>query len=174
LFILLLSCGALGLLPVAANAQQQEAKMEERLDAEVKNFQKGKPFVDGSHDFSGSKAAGVKSANVKDFYLVRKFSLKDFVAADYHGSKSYWMGEFKYSTQAATAAAKENAEGKKQFAAKALPVKDALDSKKAFATTAQIDVDSIPKAPPQTPKVWQGTIEPMSIDDVRALLNKNK
>jgi hypothetical protein len=55
-----------------------------------------------------------------------------------------------------------------------LPVKDALDSKKAFATTAQIDVDSIPKAPPQTPKVWQGTIEPMSIDDVRALLNKNK
>jgi len=188
--LLLLLCfgGALLCLPAVCRAQQQDKGMMQRLDDEARagqlamgNLGKGKPYIDPHHDFSQTKTYKTQSAHVKDVYLPPKFRVSYFLTGVWHGSKDFWMGEFKYATTSARV--KDAAGAKKEYPTKAKVVKEERDQNKTFSTqvASEKDVRNIKRGvfdPPLSGTTragsWQGAMDVMTIDQVRDLLNKNK
>ena len=152
---------------------------------------KGKPFFMSGRNFFGSKTFDAKSAYVKDYYVFQKFNAKDFLTGSYNGTHSFWMGDFKFNTASAEA---KGSKGRvipnltKAYATKSLPVQASRDANKGYGVTgyatkksgfrgkAQDTIDAQgPAALASSEKVgWQGKMQPMTIEEVRDLLNKPK
>src|SRR5687768_1223349 len=132
-----------------------------------------------------NRSFGAKSAQSKTFYFKQSYSPKEFQAKSFTGTKNAWMGDFKFSTKEA------NSRGKFQVpnADRAYTVSDA-GTKTARESEKAMNVRALPggdreylgpeskrihkAVDPTKPTGWEGVMKPMTIDEVRELLNKNK
>ncbi len=139
--------------------------------------------------FHGGRGFAMKGASVKEFQFDQKVSPKQFNTAAYAGTKSSWMGNFKFSANSAKTTGKyEIPNADKAAPVKEHAVKGYVDSDKKMAVrdyagqrpylrrgASQDLIDKNPEKAAQGGTVgWNGTMKPMTIDDVRELLNKNK
>lgn len=130
--------------------------------AQNKSFQGGKSFSSGSG-----------SARTKSFLFGKsKAQQKSFQTKEFRGKTTFWSGEYKTNTAQGTAPFRE---GNKKSETKTAEVKEAQAADRGYVTrdyetraaqfrgTAQGALDAEYK-----------NREPLSIDQVRELLNKNK
>ncbi len=182
-FLPLLLGGAL-CLGAAAQAQQQEEKIDKILHPDL-----NKSFDTSVQKTFGSSAFDSKTRRVielKPIQEPRKYSLKSFLTGAFHGDKSFWMGDFKYSTREANSQARHLfAFPEKNYVTKPLEVKNAngVDKHYEAANVPTRDFrgkESERLRTPLTPDQaanngYRGDMHELkSIDDVRALLNKSK
>src|SRR5690606_14521922 len=119
----------------------------------------------------------------------QKFNAKTYRAKDYGGTKSAWTGNFRLEDKkAATTGKYEIVNVKRAIPVKSQEVSAARESDKGAATReyaglrpfwkrgrSQDRFDSEGGTPKDDKAVgWTGDLKPMTIDDVRELLNKNK
>lgn len=126
-----------------------------------------------------------KSAGAKEFYFQQKFSPKGYETKDFGGKKSSWFGNFKFATKDAAPKGRYEIPNARQAAAvKTAPTKDALETGKRAVTreladahrpylgkeSAKLNTAIDPNHPPR----WTNDLKELkTIDDVKALLNKN-
>jgi hypothetical protein len=163
-------------------AQEQEKTLEQRL---LGKPDLGKVFDSRQGSTFGSQSFATGTARVKNFYFTQKFAPKDYDTRAYGGTKSSWLGNFKFSTrEAGTTGQYEIPNAAKKADTKTVPVSDARENSKTMSTTAYAKRDR-PYLGPEANRVhrtvpangqlgWSGDLRPMTIDDVRELLNKNK
>ena len=183
LFLPLVFGGMLCLHGVAR--AQADSRMEQILHpSQEKAFDLTKEKRFGSKGFDSRTN---KVVEMKSTYLPRKFDAKSFLTGSYHGDKSFWMGDFKYSAGAANTTPHSLflAPGK-TYQTKASPVKDASGVKTYSDAAAALPTRDFRGRERQklhtalTPEQaanngYQGELtELKSINDVRALLNKSK
>jgi hypothetical protein len=162
-------------------AQEQEKTLEQRLlgkpDEKAFDLRQGSTF--------GRQSFVTGTARVKNFYFTQKFAPKDYDTRAYGGTKSSWFGNFKFSTrEAGTKGNYEIPNATKKADTKTLPVSDARENSKTMSTTAYAkrdrpylgpEANRLHRTVPANGQVgWTGDLRPMTIDDVRELLNKNK
>jgi len=188
----LLCLGALLLAPAVAPAQ--ESQMERRMDQAWRDALngKGKAFVPYQKSETITKNAPAKAAIVQEFQAIKPFRAKDFLSGSYQGSKSFWMGEFKFNTTGADIANSGKAQGRviphlnEPHPTKALAVTDARESGKRYGVTEYAtrksdfrgtSQEKLDKEGPEAMKSdigWTGNMQTMTLEQVRDLLNKNK
>lgn len=135
---------------------------------------------------SASRSFSSKSATSKSFLFKQKGLAKEYRAKNFAGSKSAWMGDFKFAARQANTRGKyEVPNATRQANTKTMEVADARESTKGmpareFAKSHRPymgrEADKMKKgyAPGEQPEGWSGELSVMTIDDVRELLNKNK
>jgi hypothetical protein len=150
---------------------------------------KPKEFNMGALRGGPNRAFPGKAASTNEFYFVDKTRTKDFATREYT-SKGAWMGDMKYGTKEART--KESWFAKKSARTKTFDTKDARDASKTATTRAlpggdrsflaqgrrQADLDAtgrdkIPFGTTDLGPAWSGDLKPLTIDDVKGLLNKN-
>ncbi len=169
-------------------AQEQESGVARLLrgpDSKIAYEPQNKTFQD-DRTFSG---AG--KAYVKDYLFDQKVQTKAFSSKEFAGSKDFWAGDFKLSKYAAADPQQRRfiiPNATKTFDTSSADVKNARESGKSvpmdkYAGNLQFkgryeDQTNLATDPKATAK---GSLQeqraaktPMSIDQVRALLNKNK
>lgn len=162
-------------------AQEQEKTVAQRVlgkpdPLKVFDVRQGSTF--------GRQSFVTGTARVKNFYFTQKFAPKDYDTRAYGGTKGSWFGDFKFATrEAGTKGNYEIPNAAKKADTKTLPVSDARENSKTMATAAYAKRDR-PYLGPEANRVhrpitagqvgWSGDLRPMTIDDVRELLNKNK
>jgi hypothetical protein len=179
----------LALLTLAAPllAQEQEQKLWDRLN---RNPQKDKEMVFDTRQasFSSSRSFNSKSANSKGFLFKQKFSAGEYRSKEYAGTKSAWSGDFKFSARQANTRGKfEVPNASRQVNTKTMDVADARESAKGMPTRdfagqrpylkRGASQDRLDREGPGFNDQHIGTtsdLRPMTIDDIRELLNKNK
>jgi hypothetical protein len=168
-------------------AQQQERKLEDRilkpnLDLQF-NLSKSSSF--------GNRSAPSKNANVREFAFTQKVAPKEFASKDFGGSKASWFSKLKFFSRnsASTEGKYAIPNASKKADTKTLSVDDAREASKSMDTAQYAKADrpylirgrsqdklddekGVPKD--NKPLGWGGSLTPMTIDDVRELLNKNK
>lgn len=182
LFLLLL---AAVLCPSGAvQAQQQESRMDKMLHPDLnQSFDVDKSKSFGSRAFDSKSR---RSTEAKSFSLPQKFNSREYLTGAYSGGKSFWLGDFKYSTaEANTTPRSKLVLTTNSDATKTSPVKSDRDAQKQYETRAVATRDFRGKERAKlntslTPEQaanngYRGELtELKSIDDVRALLNKSK
>ena len=186
----LLALSLLALLGAAASAfGQQQEKMIDRLlkkpDATL-NYDVRKSTFGTDRSFSS------KSAPSKEFSGARAFSAKSFNAKSFAGTQKAWMADTKYGTKEAdTKGRYQIPNSDKSPALKTVDVKESSDARKTVDTRAspeegrsffakgrsqdRFDMEKgVPSERGRTPVGYSGDLKPMTIDDIRTLLNKNK
>jgi hypothetical protein len=165
-FAILLLLGLGGVLRA-----QDDPKMDAILNPDysaASQFQ-GKTFYSGGTNSSDS----TKSANVKSFYFVQKFSAKSFDTRAFD-TRDFWQGEFQFTTKAA--AVKTDSAVGKVYETKAAPVKDATESGKGYGVKGYATREADEKgktSQAHLDEMYKGKTE-LNINQVRDLLNKNK
>lgn len=182
--LLLVSLVALG---SSALAQSQEKTLSQRLNLKMTDEAVQKMEFDTRQaSFSGGRTFQSKSATSKTFGFMQKFSSKEFRSKEFSGSKSAWMGDFRFSTRKANTSGKYTIpNATRQADTKTMEVADARESGKGMPTRdfskshrpylgreAQKMKNGI--SPGQQAVGWTGDLKEMTIDDIRELLNKNK
>jgi hypothetical protein len=193
----------------AIKAAQRERKRQEaerrKRPPDARIDQILHPDVGQSFNLSKEKRFGTKgydtsSPNILEFkspVLPQKFNAKEYMTGSFHGEKAFWMGDFRYSVNAANTAPKSLffLPGK-TYQTKAVPVKGVNDASKnftdvnsalptrdfrgggAFGRSGKFDQQRLdtPLTPEQAAaNGYRGDLtELKTIDDVRTLLNKNK
>ena len=169
----------------ALHAQEQERKIKERTIKQRFSNDENLTFDVRQGSTFGTQKFQTGNARVKDFYFTQRFGPKDYATKDYSGTKRSWFGDFKFSTsQAPTKGKYEIPNAAKQAETKTMPVNDARESSRTMPTDAFAKRDRSylgPESkrlhhtvPQDKPVGWTGELRPMTIDDVRELLNKNK
>jgi hypothetical protein len=138
---------------------------------------------------TGATFNGTGKAFVKDFYFIDRFRPRSFDTRTFFGTKDHWAGDFKFKTNAAnlnTSGIIANAT--KPYGTKTSETKAANESNKESATRTyansgqwrgrgksqdRFDRDG-PKAQGDSSVGLQGNMHPLTIEEVRDLLNKNK
>jgi hypothetical protein len=178
-----LCVGCLLALVTLASAQKQEKTLEERL--------LGKPDVTKAFDvrqgstYFGGQAFRTTDARVIDFFFTQRMAPKGYATTEFKGSKGTWFGDFHFSTKEASAKGKyEIPNAAKKADTKTMPVADAREHDKTKPTNSFAN-GKRPYLGPEAERLhlllpadravgWTGDLKPMTIDDVRTLLNKNK
>jgi hypothetical protein len=156
---------------------------DEVLAPKPKEFNMGALRSGPSRSFDG------KPAHVNEFQFVDRVRTKDFGTSDYT-TKGAWMGDLKYGTK--DARTKESWFAKKSARTKTFDTKESRDASKTANTRAlpggdrsflaqgrrqaDLDVNGRQKIPFGTTDMgpsWSGDLKPLTIDDVKGLLNKN-
>jgi hypothetical protein len=158
--------------------------------AEVLVGDKYKEFNLAAMRGGSAKAFGTKGAYSNEFHFVDRVRTKDFYTRDYV-SKKAWMGDAKFATKASptkeswfsrrtarsekTYATKESRDANREHGTRALP-----GGEKPFLvqgrTQAGLDAtgkDKIPFGTTDMGPSWSGELKPLTVDDVKGLLNKN-
>lgn len=175
-----------------AFAQQQESKL---LDRVLKHDQTLEFDIAKASSFTG-KASRTNSARTKGFHIGQKYAPKEYKAKAFAGTKSAWQGDFKFSTREANTSGKYRIpNAQKEAETKTMRVKAAREAEKSMGTRefanaqrpflnrgrSQDQIDE-GQAAGTNPRVlqytlqdkWTGSLNELkTIDDVRALLNKN-
>lgn len=148
-----------------------------------------KEFNTASARFGSRSAYGEKSAKTNEFHFIDRTRTKAFGTKSY-GTKGAWMGDAKFATKSAPT--KTSWFGSKSARVKSYDTKEARDASKTAATRAlpegdrtyvaqgrrqaQLDKngrDTIPMGTHDMGPSWSGELKPLTIDDVKSLLNKN-
>jgi len=170
------------------HAQQQEPKLEERL---LYTPNSSLAYAPEKGAFLSGKTFNAGKAYVKDYEYDQKVQTKAFSAKDFSGAKGYWAGNFKLSdSKTPVQDAFVLSSMSKTYATKAEDVKNARESGETSPTRGyagnvqfkgryedQTELATNAKAKPKS-AAWrqeqEKTKSPLSIDEVRDLLNKNK
>lgn len=143
-------------------------------------------YYSGDHRLGGMKSFGTNSARSKGFNFSQKFHPNEYASEKgYKGSKSDWKGDTKFTTKAASTEGKrEIVNADRKAPTKGAPTKeDWQSSKKAPAHDSQYakreflgpDAKKVHENVPLSKQdSWKGDLHPMTIDEVRDLLNKPK
>ena len=182
-FLSLFLVGAL-CLGVTAQAQQQEEKIERILHPDMnKSFDLSMQKKFGSNAFESRTNRVVEMKTISD---PRQYAIKSFLTGAFHGDKSFWMGDFKYSASEANMQPRHLfALPTKSYSTKPMAVKDAagVDKKYDAANVPTRDFRGKEREKLRTQLTpeqaanngYRGDLNELkSIDDVRALLNKSK
>lgn len=178
----------------------QRGEVGSRRGAEILDFDPQKSF-DPTRSNAGGRVYETRGARTKDFQYSQRVSPKGFRTESYTGVKSPWFADSKFATTGANTKGKyEIPNAAKKADTKAMPVSDARESRKTMATRNLPDggrsylgkeMDRIGRAPtPESLADWRqngettvtvggrvekfSTLKPLSLEDVRDLLNKNK
>jgi hypothetical protein len=144
-------------------------------------------YYSGEHTLGGMKSFGTHSTkSQKDFNFSQKFHPSGYASEKgFKGSKTDWKGDAKFTTKAAgTEGSRKMLDTSKKAAIKTAATKeDWQSSKKAptredrYAKREFLGPES-KKLHANTPESkmnsWKGDLQPMTIDEVRDLLNKPK
>jgi hypothetical protein len=181
--LLLASLFALTALPLLA--QEQERKLMDRLM---------KPNMEQEFDtrqsrFGNRSSVKAKPARTKSFNPSQNYSAKSFRSKEYGGTKTAWSGDFRQvDKKAPTKGRYEVANATREVPVKTKDVADARESNKGAGTREYAGLRSFWKRgrsqdrfdkegglpQDEKPVGWTGELKPMTIDDVRELLNKNE
>lgn len=171
-------------LATAAFAQEQERTLAERISKPDQNL-----TFDIRQGGTSSKSYSPGKARVKEFGFSQGFRTKDFNAKQFrskeYASKGAWMGDMRFQAQGANTSGKyEIPNLEKQAGNKTAAVKDSSDAEKSMAVRAYAkgerpylgpEADKIKKSlDPTNLPLQETTLKPLSIDDIRELLNKSK
>lgn len=169
----------------SAVGQEQERKIKERTINQRFSDDRNLTFDVRQGSSFAKREFQTGNARVKDFYFTQRFAPKEYATGAYAGTKGTWFGDFKFSTgQAPTKGKYEIPNATTKAATKTMAVNDARESDKTMPTEGYAKRDRSylgPEAkrlrrtvPADKPVGWTGDLRPMTIDDVRELLNKNK
>jgi len=160
----------LALCAGVVHAQEQESKLVQRLlnpDMSLGNWMQNMSYTTASGGMDVSK-----SASVKQFDFIQKFSPKTFETKSF-AAKDYWAGDFKFATKPANV--KAYVDNDKSYATKSAIVKDATEANKNYETKDYATREAIEKG-----KTSQNHLDEtylgkprMNMDEVRDLLNKD-
>jgi hypothetical protein len=172
----------------AAGPREQQ-KLEQRIM---------RPDMTMEYDVSNStfhgsdKKAASKKASVKDYTGLQKFDSKAYSTDSFKGAKSSWLKDEKFATSKAETKGKyELPNLKKKTDLKTVPVTESRDATKTVAVNAsregnqrfsfhgrsQDRMDAVKGSPGEkelSAGGYSGDLKPMTIDDIRTLLNKSK
>jgi len=153
-----------------AQAQEQESKLTEKLlhpDMSLGNWMQNM-----SYSTSGGGVDVTKSADVKQFDFIQKFSPKSFETKSFD-AKSYWAGDFKFATKSAEV--KTSSDADKVYATKSATIKDATESSKTYDTKDYATRDAVERGKTSQNHLNETYLgKPrMNMDEVRDLLNKD-
>lgn len=171
------------LLATAASlhAQTQDRKLEDRLTKPDMT----KEFNPSTHAVGSARTYGTGGAATKDFKFDQKIKPTAYNTGEFAGAKEASAAQRKYATTAANTSGKYSIPNAQKAAdTKTAPTKEAPDANKVAATRELSDArrpflgpesKNLNKLVDPTKGVgWKGNLEPLSIDDIRTLLNKNK
>lgn len=156
-----------------ALAQQQDQTMMER----IMNPNRDKLNPMGEKKFAQKPFEGREFAGVRDFGGVSKAPTKDFATRKFLGIRNPWFGKKEFETDAARGLRKF-AFADKEYSSRSIDTREAPDAAKGMVvrpsgmnTTKEFldrgkSQDAIDAANPAG--------KPLSIDDVRTLLNRNR
>jgi hypothetical protein len=167
-----------------ARAQQQEEKLMDRL----KRGPNSNLTYDTTQSSFGSRSATTGKVVKTGDFSTRSFLSREFISKPYAGTeKRSWFANLFFPAKSANTSGKyEIPNASQPYGTKDAPTKEARDAGKLAATSTFAATDlqylkrnrfdtSIKAAPSQDKTVgYTGDLRPMSIDDVRELLNKNK
>jgi len=170
----------MGAAPAGADGDQ-----EKRI-SKILHPDRSLAYYSGEHKLGGMKAFGTDAAKSKEFNVSQKFHPSGYASEKgFKGTKSDWKGDAKFSTTAARTEGKHGIlDADKKADSKTAPTKDASEgAKKArtredrYAKREFLGPES-KKLHENTPiskaNSWKGDLQPMTIDEVRDLLNKPK
>lgn len=176
--------GGLLCLGGTAHAQMQEEKVDRILHPNMnKSFDTSMQKKFGTGSFNNSTNG--KVIELKTVSESRKYNIKSFLTGEFHGEKSFWMGDFKYNLKENKSLSRSFLLPEKNFSTNAMPVKGAsgMDKKYDAASVPTRDYRGVERnkmrahlTPQQAAQNgYEGELKELkSIDDVRSLLNKNK
>jgi hypothetical protein len=166
---------------ISLHAQKQDRTLEERLTKPDMTLE----FNPNQHAVGSVRTYGTGGAQTKDFNFEQKIKPTAYNTGQFWGAKAASAGERQFSTAPANTKSNysiPNAE--KAAATKTAATKDAPDGSKVAATREVWDATrpflgpeskNLSKTVDQTKDYgWKGDLQPLSIDDIRTLLNKNK
>jgi len=159
---------------------------QEKRIAKILHPDRTLSYYSGEHTLGGMKSFGTNSAKSKEFDISQKFHPSGYASEKgFKGAKSDWKGDAKFATTAAKTEGKRgilNAD--KKAGTKTAATKDASEGAKK-ARTREDRYAKREFLGPESKKIhentpitkansWKGDLQPMTIDEVRDLLNKPK
>jgi hypothetical protein len=183
-----------------AHAQQQEQSFMDRLKrkpvmadgTDLKSRLSRSPNSNLTYDTNqsafGSRSISTSKVAKTGEFNTRTFLSREYISKPYGGSeKRSWFASLLFPAKSANTSGKyEIPNAGTQYGTKESPTREARDAGKVAGTNAFAQTDlpylkrnrfdtSIKAAPPQNKTLgYTGDLRPMTIDDVRELLNKNK
>lgn len=154
----------------ASSAQQQERKLIDRLlkpDTSLQNSAQTKEFPAGT-------AISTREAATKSFYVAKRSPEKEYTNVRKVGVKDFRTKESPLARQEANAASRTQfAKGDAQYPTSAYATRDASDAEKT------VEVSNYSGTRPflvrgKSQKALSAQDRPLTIEEVRELLNKNK
>ena len=122
--------------------------------------------------YDGKSSVGIKSANVHEFYIPQHYDAKSYATKDFR-ARTFSQNDLRFETREART--KTDALDQKRYATKATAVKDARESGKSYESRGYADAREFrPQGKSQKSLDAQRNKKPMTMDQVRELLNKNK
>lgn len=152
--------------------------------AEVIVPDESKTFNPATARFGNRASASEKSARTDGFRFTERFRTKEFASKEF-GAKSAWLGKLNFATK--DAPTKEAREAGKTAASKPYDTETAREAGKTAALPVVPDGERQflgkeaermkrgirPQDQEKFQNPWSGNLDPMSIEDVKKLLNKN-
>ena len=173
----------------AVAEKRRKSAMESRdaaseRGAEVMVPDESKTFNPSTARFGNRSADSDKSAHTDTFRFTERFRTKEFASKEF-GAKSAWLGKLSFATKDATT--KEAREAGKTAASKTYDTETAREAGKTAALPIVPDGERKflgkeaekmkrgirPEDQGKLENAWTGNLDPMSIEDVKKLLNKN-
>ncbi len=156
--------------------------------AEVMVPDKKRVFNPATARFGNTSSLSSKSAYTSEFRFVDGVRTKEFSSGEYRGAKTAWLEKLRFTTkEARTGEAHEASEAGKTARSKGYETDAAREAGKSAAIPVVADgtrqflgkeADRFtrgirPEDQTRFENPWNGNLEPMSIEDVKKLLNKN-
>jgi hypothetical protein len=170
--------------------QNEDQGVTER-GAEIAVLDPEKAFDPSVAQFGHSNSVSTKGARTTVFNYEDRVRTKQFGTKDAY-TKGAWMGDVKFQTKAAPVRdswfSRMTARNTKTFATrdsalseKSVPTRALVQGDKPFLVKGRRQADLDAKGPGSYPmggdrysgQSWSGDLKPMTIDDVKKLLNKN-
>ena len=157
--------------------------------AEIQVADPNKEFNLGAMRSAGSRTFQSKGARTDEFQFVDRVRTREFGTREY-ASKNAWMGDMKFATKAAptknsryaqrSASTKTYETREARDAGKSMEVRALPGGDRAFVAEgrrqAALDANgrqTIPLGQRDLGPSWSGDLKPLTVDDVKQLLNKN-
>ena len=173
------------LLLLAAAASLRAETPDPKLEDRLMKPNLTKQFNPSTHAVGSVRTYGTGGAATKDFKFDQKFKPTTYNTGEFAGAKEASAAQRSYATTAANTGGKYAIPNVQKAAdTKTAPTKEAPEATKVAVTRELPDArrtflgpesKNLNKLVDPTKGVgWKGNLEPLSIDDIRTLLNKNK
>jgi len=184
----MMACICVFFLAVAAVHAQEDSDIAKKL--QTRNVDVAKVLFQNKAFLQASPYYGDRAAYVNNFYFIDRVRTKDFMARAFYGADPYWAGNFQYSTaNARTTGRNVIVNATTAVDTKTSETKEARESGKVSSTRDypfnrdfrgrgrsqdRFDKEGEKALYGAVPLGLGGDLHPLTIDEVRALLNKNK
>lgn len=172
--LLLAVAVAVGMANVRAEPPPQQLPQERGLMERINRPDMTLAFHPADKRFGGSSGAGLgqKTATTRSFVFRNRAALKTYNAKDFAGSRGFGTDNFSGRDRAAAVNAAAGAD--RAFGTRDVAVNEARDARKALPVRAARVPTFTPVGKRQDALDEQQRTRPMTIDEVRELLNKSK